>query len=276
MGDNMATTMATNSLLRSRTKSDVMSGTALNKAEWPRYTEEDVMRHFSLFNQYDLDHTGFISKENLLDVLNAMEVKGASLSMATSILDEVAILCGHDNDGKLSFRDYMHAIEYDHSAAAQNTCGELDAQTGEHIEADLCEIERDVDHEPVGAEPEQAQGGRARHSSLSIVNALATARITAFQQAVDQARSRDKKIDAFKVKPELLGAPIVNSEEVQKETLTNKIKAFEVAARYKGKVELKKTWRQTHGTGNYLAAQRIMIGDTPAKPPPKKRLADLP
>lgn len=270
-----ATTMP---LTRSRTKSDVMSGIALNKAEWTRYSDEDLMRHFSLFNQYDLDHTGFISKENLLDVLNAMDVKGASLSMVTSIIDEVAILCGHDNDGKLSFRDYMHAIEYDHAAAAQNmaldTCTELDAQTGEQEEAGG--IERAVDHEPVDAESEQPQGGRARHSSLSIVNALATARITAFQQAVDQAKARDKKIDAFKVRPAELTGPIVNSEEVQKETLTNKIKAFEVAAKYKGKVELKKTWRQTHGTGNYLSAQRIMIGNTPAKPPPKKKLADLP
>ena len=84
------------------------------------------------------------------------------------------------------------------------------------------------------------------------------------------------KIDVFKAKPLEISA-MVNSDDMMRETLTNKIKAFEVAAKFKGKVELKKTWRQAHGAhGNYTPGQKIMIDAKPAKPPPRKKLSELP
>lgn len=248
-----------------------MSGIVLKKGEYPQYTEEEIARHFALFNQYDVDSTGFISKENLLECLQAMSIEGASLAMATTIIDEVAVLCGHDNDGRLSFRDYMHAIEYDKQAALHNLA--LDAAAEQPLPCD---------EEPVGAnpeapaeQPEEQPQGRARHSSLSVVHSLASSRIAAFQQVVNDARVA-AKIEAFKTTP-LEASVMVNSDEIMRETLANKIKAFEVAAKFTGKVALKKTWRQAHGAhGNYTPGQKIMIGDKPAKPPPRKKLSELP
>merc|ERR1711924_429517 len=103
-------------------------------------------------------------------------------------------------------------------------------------------------------------------------------RINAFQQAVDDATKSREKIEAFRTKPPaVLTGPMINSEEVQKETLKHKISAFETAAKFKGKVELKKPWRRAPGAhGNYNAGHRLMMDNKPAKPPPKKRITDLP
>lgn len=113
---------------------------------------------------------------------------------------------------------------------------------------------------------------RRRQSSMSAVNAVAVARIKAFQMTVNAAAAQNK-INAFK-KTEYSG-PIVNSEEIHMMTLKNKVQAFEVAARFKGKVELKKTWREV-GASRYNPGKKIMLNDLPAKPPPKKKLSDLP
>jgi len=126
--------------------------------------------------------------------------------------------------------------------------------------------------EPPAAPP--VETGRARVSSLSVVNSLAKGRIHAFQSAVDDAKKSRAAVDAFKVKP--VTGPLVNSEAMHRETLKNKVSAFETASKYKGKVELKKTWRQADGAGNYSAGQRIVMDNKTAKPPSKKRITDLP
>ena len=36
-----------------------------------------------------------------------------SQEIVTGMITEVSILCGHDDDGKLSFRDYMNCMSYE-------------------------------------------------------------------------------------------------------------------------------------------------------------------
>jgi len=284
---------------RHRRASDEVSGLALKPADFPDYSNDDLMQHFKTFTAYDLDSSGFISPENLLDVLKALEVKGASIEMVRNIIEEVAILSGHDNDGKLSFRDYMHVIKYDHDAAAHNLA--LDAQTELNLSvreeeesmresgrASVGDISDVIDgsqspttpialapaEEAVEA-PAEEPPRRMRQSSMAAVAAVAAVRIKAFQQKASEAQSMRDKLAAFQMKPADLG-PIVNSDKMHKETLRNKVKAFETAARFKGTVELKKTWRQVGDTRNYTPAKKLVVGGQPAGPPPKKKITDLP
>jgi len=274
---------------RNRRASDAASGIDLNREEWRDYNDDDLVRNFEMFQAYDLDSSGFISPENLFDVLKAMEVPDCSMEMVHSIIEETAVLTGHDNDGKLSFRDYMHAIRQDRTAADHNDA--LDAAAERRLSQ--AEAEPAVDLEPEsesGAAPEPERDeppvdvkepeapvgeARARRGSISALNALASARIKAFQQVVADA-SAQEKLNAFKTKPEHMSGPMVNSDELHKETLRNKVKAFEVAATFKGKIELKKTWKKVGGAGNYAPGQKILLGGQPAGVAPKKKLSDLP
>lgn len=270
--------------VRARTVSDAHSGLSLNATEWHgKYSHDELARHFELFNRYDIDSSGFISKENLLDVLQAMEVQNANLNMCTAIIDEVAVLCNHDNDGVLSFRDFMKAIEYDHQAARQNqSLDAVDDDAAEDATGDESAPAEAVADVPPPAEAAAAEEApppartRARHTSLSVVHELASSRIAAFQQVVNDAQVASK-LSAFKQTPAVLDCPLVNSDDMQKETLANKVKAFEVACKFKGAVELKKTWRVAHGGhGNYTPGQRLVAGGAPAKPPPRKKISELP
>jgi len=313
---------------RNRRASDACSGLTLKREEWPDYTDDELVRQFEMFQHYDLDSTGFISAENLFEVLQAMDVADVSMEMVASIIDEVAVLTGHDNDGKLSFRDYMHAIRQDRIAAEHNEA--LDAAdekrrslvevAGAVVEAavetavplepeeEAAVVAPAVEEEPAspsGAAPaeeakaeeeeelkvveevskpaaaaEEAAPARARRGSMSALNALAASRIKAFQQVVSDA-STAQKLAAFKNKPVEMSGPMVNSDEMHKETLRNKVKAFEVAATFKGKVELKKTWKKVggqheNGGSNYHAGQKIYLGGQPAGVAPKKKLSELP
>merc|ERR1712216_89698 len=85
-------------------------------------------------------------------------------------------------------------------------------------------------------EPQQS---RARQSSMAALNELAGSRIRAFQAVATEAAQREK-LNAFRTKPVEAG-PMVNSDEMHKETLRNKVTAFEVAAKFKGTIELKKS-----------------------------------
>ena len=290
-------------MVRNRTASDAVSGLSLDRSHFPGYSDEDIHGHWQTFHMYDLDSTGFISPENLLDVLKAMEVAGATIQMVNSIIEEVAVLSGHDNDGKLSFRDYMRCITYDHDAAVHNLALDAEAELGISVREEEEESARQssreeeapgapavdplanaVDVSETAADPPAAPAespnakpkGRMRQSSMGALSQVAASRIRAFQQVADDVVAKQNKIDAFKHKPAALSGPIVNSDDLAKETLRNKVKAFETAAKFKGKVELKKTWRQVGGAGNYSAGTKIVAEDGSTKPPPKKKLTDLP
>merc|ERR550537_413460 len=237
-----------------------------------------------------------------------MEVADVSMEIVTSIIDEVAVLTGHDNDGKLSFRDYMHAIRQDRIAAEHNEA--LDAAeekrlsvvevteaavevseaavevavapaveeepaspSGAPAPADEAKAEEEIKPAEAASE-EEAAPTRARRGSMSALNALAASRIKAFQQVVSDA-SAAQKLAAFKNRPVEMSGPMVNSDEMHKETLRNKVKAFEVAATFKGKLELRKTWKQVGGQhakggSNYQAGQKIYLAGQPAGVAPKK------
>lgn len=292
-------------ITRQRTATDAVSGLALNRSDFPTYSDDELLTHFTTFTQYDLDSSGFISPQNLLDVLTAMEVPEASEEMVKLIIEEVAVLTGHENDGKLSFRDYMTCMEMDHQAAMHNLALDAEEELAVTVEEEKVESGRFSQGDATGGDDAPAdvsddapatatldervgklrpslvnatttseEGGmtRRRQSSMSAVNAVAVARIKAFQMTVNAAAAQNK-INAFK-KTEYSG-PIVNSEEIHMMTLKNKVQAFEVAARFKGKVELKKTWREV-GASRYNPGKKIMLNDLPAKPPPKKKLSDLP
>merc|ERR1712039_289868 len=266
---------------RERTVSDQRSGCALVRSDFPTYSDDELARHFSMFQQYDIDDSGFISPENLFEVLQAMEVKDVTMGMVHSIIDEVAVLSGHDNDGMLSFRDYMRAIQYDNQAALHNLA--LDAEREMRISVSEANDDEPVQIPSGESEPEpvpEATQGRARQSSMAALNTLAASRIRSFQSVANDALERERKLDAWRTKPVEAG-PMVNSDEMHKETLRNKVKAFEVAAKFKGTVELKKTWRRVGGQaesggGQYNASKKLMLGALPAKPPPRKKLTDLP
>lgn len=283
---------------RNRTTTDAVSGLQLNPADFPGFSQADLVGHFTTFQQYDLDSTGFISPENLLEVLTVMEVKDASLEMVKNIIEEVAVLVGHDNDGKLSFRDYMHAIKYDKDVAAHNLAVDaqeeltiVEEEERESMRDSMREESEADDVSDPPAEPtaptladrlaalqteaaEPKPGGRLRTSSMGMVAAVANVRIKAFQQVADEATARNK-LAAFTAKGIDLG-PMVNTDEMLKESLRNKVKAFETAAKFKGKVELRKTWKQVGGSRSYNPGTRICVDNQTAKPPPKKKLSDLP
>jgi len=97
-----------------RRESDVASGIDLIKEDYPSYSEGDLTRHFMCFKEYDLDGTGFITPENLKAILDTMDdAVVITIEEVQGMIAEVAVLCEHPNDGKLSFRDYMKCMEYE-------------------------------------------------------------------------------------------------------------------------------------------------------------------
>ncbi len=102
--------------LRGRTVSDAMSGLSLTRdanEAYAAYTQEELEGHFARFKQYDLDNSGFITPANLKAILEALEMPDITDAQCANMIEEVAILVGHDNDGKLSFRDYCSLLTYE-------------------------------------------------------------------------------------------------------------------------------------------------------------------
>ena len=125
-----------------RRESDIASGIELVKEDFPSYTEEDLVRHFMSFKEYDLDGTGFITPENLKAILDTMdEAVAFTMEEVQGMIAEVAILCDHPNDGKLSFRDYMKCMEYERVKDEHNAKVEAAAEeaVSQILEASLRE-----------------------------------------------------------------------------------------------------------------------------------------
>ena len=111
-----------------------------------------------------------------------------------NMIQEVAILSGHVNDGKLSFRDYCACMTYERNAEATNA--ELDAK--DELRASLVAIAEDAEEPPpqgeaAEPEPEAAEaempppGMRMRRSSFAVMDTLAVGRIAKFEQVVQEA-----------------------------------------------------------------------------------------
>lgn len=286
-----------------RRASDVMSGLELKRDAYPDVSDEDVDRHFQMFQAYDLDSTGFISPENMLDVLMAMQVTDVSMETVCAMIEEVALLTGHENDGKLTFRDFMNIVQHDKKAAEQEASEEEAAERTLSTSCECtpepsggtkpaCEPEeptpassipepcpapeaQTIQEEEPAPRPEPDAGARNRRSSFSALNSLASSRIKAFQTTVQEASEREK-LNAFKKKPVEMTGPMVNSDDMHMQSLRNKLQAFEVAATFKGTIERKKTWKKSAGAGNYTAGQKVLMGGQPAGVAPKKKLSELP
>lgn len=289
-----------------RRSSDVMSGLELKRDAYADITNEELDRHFEMFQAYDLDSTGFISPENMLDVLMAMEVPDVSIDTVRAMIEEVAVLTGHENDGKLTFRDFMNIVQHDKKAAEQEGSEEATAERKLSNSSDASAAPEPsggdesnnqpedstpavpasvpepsaapaavVEETTISAEPGPRPELRTRRSSFSALNSLAASRIKTFQATVQEASEREK-LNAFKKKPVELKGPMVNSDDMHMQSLRDKLQAFEVAATYKGTIERKKTWRKTDGASNYAAGQKLLLGGQPVGVAPKKKLSDLP
>lgn len=298
---------------RDRRASDMTSGLELKRENFPTFSDDDISRNFELFKAYDLDNSGFITPENMFDVLKALDME-VTMESTNGMIEEVATLTGHDNDGKLSFRDFMNMTFHDQQAA-ESMSGEREAENT----AAAASREIDVPDSPVGAltpafetqtqqsetqftpesEPEVAPaspGGEQRtntcdvvaepalqtppplakrRSSMSILNAVAADRIKAFQQVATDAVEREK-LHKFKKAPVEMTGPMVNSDNMHLQTLQSKLKAFEIAAHHKGKTEVRKTWKKVGGAGNYQSGNKILLGGQPVGVAPKKKISDLP
>merc|ERR1719440_2314454 len=80
---------------------------------YKNFTQEDLEEHFARFKQYDIDDSGFISPTNLHVIFEALDMPEVTLDQCENMVEEVAILTGHANDGQLSFRDYAHLMHYE-------------------------------------------------------------------------------------------------------------------------------------------------------------------
>jgi len=147
--------------------------------------------------------------------------------------------------------------------------------SAEEEPADVSDTAPAAEPEPPAPSSPSAEQPRMRQSSMSVVSAVAAARIKAFQQQADEAKARDK-LNAFKTKAPVATGPMVNSEEMHKETLKNKLKAFETAAKFKGTVEMKKTWRQVGAGRTYQSGTKVVAADGKTGVAPKKKITDLP
>jgi len=277
---------------RGRTVSDMMSGMSIQRTQnlaYSNYTDEQLTGHFARFKQYDLDDTGFITPDNLKQIMTVLEIAVTELQCA-NMIDEVAILVGHDNDGKLSFRDYCALMAYEQAKAAANDAADATEEMHESLresarqEAPL-EGDPDASQEPGAAEgePPPMEHGRMRGSSFAVLDTIALKRIQVFEQTIQEVAAKEKvvpaqvakqrrfndKLEKFK-RIESGAAPTrVNQENMQKQTLKAKLVAFEEAAK-KDPIAVKTTWKNTR-PGSW--AQKKQIG---GGPPPPKSLADLP
>jgi hypothetical protein len=262
-----------------RTESDMFSGLqaslSKNQAEWAdKYPEAELEQNFTRFKEYDLDDTGFITPANLKAILDTMEVPVTMDDVSNMIL-EIAILSGHDNDGKLSFRDYMKCIDHEKNMRAHNDS--IDAMN----ELALSTPESE---QPAATEEPPPPMERMRGSSFAVMDTIAQNRILAFQQAIKEKKAEGEKpaakilsenkfankLSKFKRIENGQQPARMNNDDAHKATLKNKLAAFEHAAKKEEPVAMKKTWK-TAGHGQWNHKTQIAGGIAP-----KKTFADLP
>mgnify|MGYP006148453417 CR=1 FL=1 len=260
---------------RGRTVSDMMSGMAITRSEhkaYQNFTDEQLEAHFTRFKQYDLDDSGFVTPENLADIFKALDMPDVTQLQCVNMIEEVAILVGHDNDGKLSFRDYCMIITYEQEKQATNDA------------ADAAEELRDSLREEEPAEDGDVLPPvlRMRGSSFAVLDTIAISRIQRFEQTIQEEVKKESadpmqvikqqrfanKLAKFK-SIESGSATVTVAEISHKATLKSKLAAFE-AANKKDPIHIKRTWKNARA-GTWHAKTEIAGG-----PAPKKTLADLP
>jgi len=272
----------------SRTQSDVLSGQDLGNARtnyerYPNFSTVELDTFFAQFTTYDIDDTGFVSAENLEEVSKALGCD-MTAEQVKQMLDEVSILSGHENDGKLSFRDFMGCIQYERDATAHNSKVQADEELAEATAAlrlsqagasgEGCEAAPAAD-EAAATEAFVPQT-RMRHSSFSVMHTLAKSRIATFPQVVEAAQQPAPTVSENKFARKLCKFQAlesgetakVNNETMQKAALKTKLAAFESASKADPGA-FKKSWRNVkHGAW----AQKTTFAGGPA---PKKTIEQL-
>ena len=101
---------------RGRTLSDMMSGQSIHRSPheiYSKFTQNELEEHFARFKQYDLDNSGFITPTNLKLIFEALDMPEVTDVQCQNMVAEVAILTGHDNDGKMSFEEFLAMMRED-------------------------------------------------------------------------------------------------------------------------------------------------------------------
>lgn len=274
-----------------RTVSDAMSGLSFdrNVPEWSEYTEVELQRHFGRFKEYDLDEAGFITPVNLQAIMAAMDITVTEEQVA-SMIAEVAILSGHDNDGRLSFRDFMKCMDYEATKTAHN----------ERVDSVIEAMEAGVEEQPaaeVGGSISEATEPkpevpmlRMRGSSFAVMDTLASNRITAFQQVIKDAKKKAQQIPAtpaaakfqsklakFKRLEDGKGPPKRNNDGLQQAAIKGKLAAFESAKKSaEDPVAFKRDWKSVSQGKWAEKVTKAPGGAGGGAPPPRRNIADLP
>uniref|UniRef100_A0A7S0E816 EF-hand domain-containing protein n=1 Tax=Phaeocystis antarctica TaxID=33657 RepID=A0A7S0E816_9EUKA len=299
-------------MARDRTNTDAMSGMNLNAAEFSDYTGQEVEGHFSMFKEFDLDDSGFISPDNLMSIMEALEV-AVSQEVVTGMITEVSILCGHDDDGKLSFRDYMSCMSYEKIKNEHNKVAEEALEAAEEclergitdpqVRTRTISVEDEGGPPAFSAEPEAATAEeeefapteRMRGTSFAVMHNVAKSRMQTFQgeasqdeikktQTAQNVVDRIQKFKRFEAAAAPPGQLKLKSENMELATLKNKLAAFEMAKRDADKAgnvaTIKKSWKkvggQAVGGGSCHKSKRSIVGPNgEVGPPPPKQMADL-
>mmetsp|Transcript_18 Transcript_18/g.35 ORF Transcript_18/g.35 Transcript_18/m.35 type:complete len:285 (+) Transcript_18:26-880(+) len=267
--------------IKARTESDVMSGMEVHRSyeRYPHFSTEELDNYFQQFKNFDVDDSGFISPANLSEVLAAMDI-AMTVEQTRCMIEEVAVLSGHDNDGKLSFRDYMACIQYDTNAEAHNNKIEADIELRLSLSEDTLPLsisDTTADNETATAE-ESSPPSRMRRSSFSVMQAIAKSRISSYEQACEAKKPTDPKdnvpskfisrLDKFKrieAKNAAGGtAPSVNNECLQAAALKTKLLAFEQASKKVDPVLFKKSWKNV-SHGSWALKSKVVGGVAPKK-----------
>jgi hypothetical protein len=279
---------------RGRSVTDAMSGMAIsrNHAVYDKFTQEDLEMQFTRFKQYDVDDTGFISKENLMAVVDAIGMTDVTLEQCANMIEEVALLTGHENDGKLSFRDYCALIAYEMLKQAETE----EAQAREELLEESFREESMREESEREEDPKPETETRMRGSSFAVLNTLAMERVKRFEQVAKDVAEKETEAKAGVPKsdgvasaaskmqerlakfrnldagaPAGAAQPTLGNDKIHMATMKAKLGAFETALRANQQAHAwKKSWKNMH----YQAYRKGTKFDLP--PPAAKSLADLP
>jgi len=223
--------------LLQRSRSDLLSGLSMLSAASlnSSFTEAELAAHYERFKAYDLQDQGFISTDNLKAILTALDIPNVTDEQCRNMIEEVAILSGHENDGSLSFRDYIRCMEYEakreavnasidaiverrrsradtpallpakpNAAANEATAAEA-SEPAEPAPALAATPEQGEEAEPQAEEAEpqaeadeeaEAEQRRLRRSSLHVLDMITRGRIARFEQVIMQTEKVNKVSDA--------------------------------------------------------------------------------
>lgn len=286
---------------RGRRISDAMSGMAISRDHhvYESFTQDELEAMFARFKQFDISDSGYISAEDLKNIFNALEIEVGEHG-AENIIEEVALLTDHENDGKLSFRDYVALTSYELAKKAVCDAAEADEERrlSQRLEDDEGENSDGVAHEASETGQEaaadtvgeleaakteaaaEAPRGRRRGSSFAVLETIAVSRIARFEQlvavvtkpepSVSQRKFADKLSKFKKIETGEAAPPTLNHESMHVQTLKAKMSAFEDAAKRQDPIAFKTSWKNVK-PGSWRQKKSIAGGVAP-----KKSLADLP